>query len=347
MGVKILVKFLICSDAHVCKYSSILRKRGKKYSERLHNIIDSLNWVERLAEEENCTHVVYAGDTMDRPDLDAEEITALQEIKFSDLKHIMLTGNHESNVANLYFSSIKIFKGKADIITKPKVMTFGDVELYFIPYIPGRNKLALSDYISQSSKKKVIITHNDIAGIQYGRFKSESGFDIDDILENSTLFLNGHLHNGTMFSNKLVLLGNITGLNFNEDASKYDHYAYLLTISDDGTIDLEPRINPYAYNFYKIYINKECDIQKIKNLKNNAVVSVICNSDLLTKVEKELIKDKSISAYKIVANYEIHDNASTVDFSVEDHLKQFIDYVQTKIDPSDTLSEELAILGRE
>lgn len=36
-------KFLIASDLHWSQYSSIVRKRGKKYSVRLHNLINSMN----------------------------------------------------------------------------------------------------------------------------------------------------------------------------------------------------------------------------------------------------------------------------------------------------------------
>ena len=39
----IVKKFLIYADPHWSQYSSIVRKRGNKYSMRLHNLINSLN----------------------------------------------------------------------------------------------------------------------------------------------------------------------------------------------------------------------------------------------------------------------------------------------------------------
>ena len=99
------MKYLVCGDVHWCQYSSILRARGRKYSVRLENLINSVNWVEDLAAKKGCIGVIYLGDFFDRPDLNAEELTALQEVKWANIKHIFIVGNHESNVLNLSFSS--------------------------------------------------------------------------------------------------------------------------------------------------------------------------------------------------------------------------------------------------
>ena len=60
----------------------------------------------------------------------------------------------------------------------------------------------------------------------------------------------------------------------------------------------------------------------------------------------------SIAAFKIIAEFKIFatyknnsSNAVDMDFKVEDHFQQFIDYIQTKIEPSDILSEEISLLG--
>ena len=105
------MKYLIYSDVHFCQASSIVRQRGKKYSERLHNLINSLSWAEHLADEENCDGIINLGDTFDRPDMKAEEITALNDVYFSPLHHDILVGNHDSNVANLTFSSTEHLNG--------------------------------------------------------------------------------------------------------------------------------------------------------------------------------------------------------------------------------------------
>jgi len=76
-----MYKVAICGDVHWSIYSSIVRKRGRKYSQRLENLIKSVNWFEKLAKDQGCNSEIFLGDTFDRPDLSAEEMTALQDIK--------------------------------------------------------------------------------------------------------------------------------------------------------------------------------------------------------------------------------------------------------------------------
>ena len=94
-------KYLIYSDVHFSTYSSILRSRGRKYSTRLHNLIDSVSWAEHLADEKDCDAVINLGDFFDRPDIESEVITALQDVYFCNKPHIIVTGNHDANISNL------------------------------------------------------------------------------------------------------------------------------------------------------------------------------------------------------------------------------------------------------
>lgn len=77
------MKIFIYADPHWSQYSSILRQRGERYSKRLENLIDSVNWVERTAEEQECSKIVCLGDFFDKAELNAEELTALSEVKWS------------------------------------------------------------------------------------------------------------------------------------------------------------------------------------------------------------------------------------------------------------------------
>lgn len=343
-------KYLIYTDVHFCQYSSIVRKQGKKYSVRLHNLIDSISWAEHLAEEENCDEVLTLGDFFDRTDLNAQEITALQDVYFCDKPHIFLTGNHEANSSSLEYSTAQVFQSiDAEVITDIKRVEINDkVDLYFIPYLTNDIRLPLKNYLVDNGKKKVILSHNDLAGIQYGKFKSTGGFDVNEVLNNCTLFINGHLHNGYVINDRIILVGNLTGLNFNEDATKYEHYVYIMTVDDNGSITLEPRVNPYAFNFYKLKIDSEKDITIIDNLKSNSILSVSCLGSLIPQVEKKLDKSNNVVDYKIYATYKQGGSidVSDVDFTVEDHFQQFINFVQTKIEPSEILTEELTLLGR-
>jgi len=344
-----MYKALIYSDPHFCQYSSIVKKQGEKYSVRLHNLINSITWAEKLAEEENCNAVICGGDFFNTSSLNAMEITALQDVYFSPkMEHIFLTGNHEANVASLDYSSANIFKSiNAEIIADTKCVEVNDkVDLYYIPYVTTNEVVSIKDYIKCNDKKKVVISHNDLAGIQYGRFISQSGFDVNEVLDNTTLFLNGHLHNGYVINDRIILLSNLTGQNFNENADEYNHYAWLLTIDDDGSISIDPRVNPYAFNFYKLYINFKSDIDKLDKLKNNAVLSVSCNNIIINEVEAKLKSLENVVEYKLISTFNMtNEDGEEMDFKVEDHLKQFIDFVQTKIEPSPILTEEIILLG--
>jgi len=341
-------KYLIYSDCHFSQYSSILRSMGEKYSTRLHNLINSISWAERLADQYECDGVINLGDFFDRPDLTPMEITALQDVYFSNRPHVVITGNHDANISNLEFSSVQIFKStKARIITEPVSEDITDkVSFHYIPYLTEDKKKPLRDFLC-GDKKKIVLSHNEIAGLQYGKFISQTGFGVNEILENCTLFINGHLHNGCIINNRIVLVGNLTGQNFNEDASRYEHYAYVLTVNDDGSIDLDPHVNPYAFNFYKLYINKPEDLKVFSSLKNNSVLSISCNNKLLPKIDSLIRSTDKIIEYRLVTIYSNSNNSQDeiVDFKVEDHLQQFIDYVQTKIPPSEILSEELVKLS--
>jgi hypothetical protein len=148
-------------------------------------------------------------------------------------------------------------------------------------------------------------------------------------------------------NNKIVLIGNVCGQNFNEDAFMYRHLVYVLTIDDDGTISLDPIENPYAFNFYKIKIEKEEDINILKSLKNNAVVSIFCNNTYNNKVVEllESIGNKIVEN-KITLFYNNVNSSNNIDcFKIEDHFKLFIDFAQQKFEKTPVLEDELSRLG--
>ena len=104
------MKILIYSDVHVSQDSSIVKSFGEKFSTRLEYIIKSLNWAEQLATDINCDLIFNLGDMFDKPVINAMEATAIQEVKWSDIPHYILVGNHDSNVASLEYSSTSILQ---------------------------------------------------------------------------------------------------------------------------------------------------------------------------------------------------------------------------------------------
>ena len=347
------MKMLVYGDLHWSQYSSIVRERGLYFSTRLQNNIDSLDWVETLSYEKGCEKVICVGDFFDKADLNSEEITALSKIKWNNYaQHYFLVGNHEMGTNDLQFSSTEFFSSLGFNVIK-----FVDYEkiddnlgLIFLPYLVKDRRSTIKDYVDKltvddPASNYVIFSHNDISGIQYGQFISKEGFDIKDISDNCKLFINGHLHNQTVISEKIINLGNLTGQNFSEDSYKYSHCAMIL---DTDTLTYELVVNPHALNFYKIEIHDESDLSKLHKLDNNAVVSIKCLLDLAPTVRREceVILFNKISQFRIITFSE-NKKADTIDISSLaklDHIESFKKYISNSIDNSDILESELSLL---
>ena len=74
------MRILLFTDLHMCPQASIINKWGTKYPKRLENCIETVNWLERKAEELKCDLIISLGDFFDKPDLSSETITACNEI---------------------------------------------------------------------------------------------------------------------------------------------------------------------------------------------------------------------------------------------------------------------------
>lgn len=344
------MKILVVGDVHWSIYSSIVRKRGEIYSSRLENLIKSMNWVEKVAQDQKCSMVIGLGDFFDRSDLNAEEITALQDIKWAeDIQHFFIIGNHESNVASLQFNSTKALqKCFFQIIDKPKRLKLDSkLSFYFLPYILEQDRKQLKEYLNEltteyPTEKNVIFSHNDIKGIRYGMFESKEGFDLKEIEENCNLFINGHLHNGNFLNDKetILNLGNLTGQNFTEDAFNYSH---MICILDTDTLELSFFENPYAFNFYKLDINKESDLNKLNNLKDNAVISIKCNEKYVDNLKQILDANSKIIESKTVIFREESSEitVNTVELGSNDYLKQFTEFTLEKLGSNEVVLYEL------
>lgn len=334
------MKIGIVGDIHWSKYSSILRSRGNKYSKRLENCIESINWAEEVTK--NCDMVIYLGDFFDSESLKSEEITALSEIKWNNLQHEFLVGNHELGLNNLIFSSAHIFKmNNMEVISEPYMCVDDDeeTELCFLPYMLD-NTGKLEDYFDYFENhfyfdKRIIFSHNDIAGIQLGKFVSKAGFSIENIEKYCDLFINGHLHNGSKISNKIYNVGNLTGQNFSEDASIYKHNIFIL---DTHTLEIETIENPFAFKFFKFE-----DYTELNNyiFPINSVVTAKVNLSEIDKA-KELLENNNIVAHRFILNNEIKniDIDTNISLSVN-HLEKFQEFILDKLGNDKLVVEEV------
>lgn len=338
------MKILLFADLHMCPRASIVNKWGKVYPSRLENCINSINWIEELAVEHKCDYVINLGDFFDKPDLNSETITACKEINWSNILHYSLVGNHDASTSSLIFNSANsLLNTYHKVVSQPQLVQLTDCIICFLPYIVECDRKPLKEYfpeIEKTDKPIIILSHNDINGIQLGPVVSRTGFTLEEIEASCDLFINGHLHNGQKLSSKVINLGNLTGKDFGEDSSKYTHNALIL---DTETLEMTFIENPYAYNFYKINIEHENDIGLLYNLKRNAIVSIKCVSNLLEKTKQHLANlDNSIIESRIILikNYDDPSEKVELDFTV-DHLTKFIECCKVNIEESSLLNEEL------
>lgn len=337
------MKILLFADLHMCPRASIINKWGTKYPSRLENCIASMNWLEQKAEELNCDYVISLGDFFDRPDLTSETITSCNEIKWSNIPHYSIVGNHDASTSSLVFNSVNsLSRNSHTIITEPTTIALDNCDICFLPYVVECDRKPIEEYFNKQDnlRKRIILSHNDISGIQLGPVVSKTGFTLEEIEANCDLFINGHLHNGQAISNKVINLGNLTGKDFGENAFKHNHCAVIL---DTDTVTLEYLENPHAYNFYKIQIDEENDLQVLSSLKNQAVVSIKCDHTLVDKTKQRLanLQDKiTESRIIMVKKQESTMETSELDLSV-DHLARFIECCKASIENSSILDEEL------
>ena len=328
------MKIGIVGDIHWSKYSSILRSRGNKYSTRLENCIQSINWAEEILN--NCDTVVYLGDFFDHDDLKSEELTALSEIVWNNSNHVFLVGNHELGLNDLSFSSAHIFNlNDKEVIDQPTVKLYDNFELCFLPY--QLDIKSLETYFGKLNTTRIIFSHNDIAGIQLGKFISKSGFAIEEIESNCNLFINGHIHNGARITDKIYNVGNLTGQNFSEDASIYKHNVFIL---DTDTLSIQQIENPHAFKFYKF--NSVEDLINYKFNSNSIVTAKLYNKSI--KKAKEFVNNNSnIIAHRFIISQEETKNISeNSDISLAvNHLEKFQEFVLDKLGNDKIVIEEL------
>lgn len=351
------MKALVIGDVHWSQFSSIVRKMGNKYSVRLENLINSVNWAENFAKDNSCDMVIYLGDFFDKSECNAMEISALKEIEwYNNCDHIFLVGNHEAGRANLEFNTADIFNlANFDIVSDIETLQIDEgTRFVFIPYILEENRKSLNEYITPFDGKTIIFSHNDIKGIQMGMFISKDGFSKEDINANCDLFINGHLHNGATIDDKIINIGNLTGQNFSEDASKYKHKILLL---DTDAHSIEYFINPFAFNFYQLDFTEHNDIDYINqtsaSLGNNVIATIKCLDEdakyLRARFDPNCRDRDNIIPYNcnmIETKFIVKNSYGALDINNEDivsinHLDKFKQYMIDLLGASDILNEEL------
>ena len=173
------MKICIVGDIHFSSTSSILRERGERFTKRLENCIDSIEYVEKYADENGCEYIIYLGDFFDKETLNSEELTALQSIHWSDVKKVFLVGNHEMGAADLSRSSAHLLNlvPKATVVDSPNGIVGYGVRFMFIPYILEYDRKTMSEYFEELFCKAGYFETQEV--------KNTFGIDVQEAVSNT------------------------------------------------------------------------------------------------------------------------------------------------------------------
>jgi DNA repair exonuclease SbcCD nuclease subunit len=295
------MNILVYSDNHFCQNSSIIRGRGNRFSDRLENQLNTLLFIEETAKRYSCSAIFNCGDFFDKPELNSEEISALKEVQWDvSIPHYYIVGNHDASNKSLSYNATNVLASipNSFVIDKPSGISISGVGIYFLPYVSTNNNesISLEDIFGNTlfqSNKRLLLSHNEINGLQYGKYVSTSGLNIEEVSKYFDMCINGHLHNFMRVTDKIINIGNVTGQNFSEDGFQYSHN---IAIFNTESFSIQYVENPFAFNFYKVDTKKLCD--SVTYMKN-AVVSVSCEEQEADSVRKIIKENNNIKYYKI------------------------------------------------
>lgn len=341
------MKALIISDIHIAETTSIISGAGEVYTANLDQSIKGLNYYNDYAVSHNCDVMIVAGDMFNSATVSDKEITAVKSVKWNSIPKYFLVGNHESSAnSGLRYNVTKMLATETSNVIDMQGFSLmaGNTQIHFLPYILHSDKQPLDTYLikNKEATKHIIISHNDIAGIQYGGFISKDGFTIEEIDANCDLFLNGHLHNGGWFSKKGLNLGSYSCFNFTNDAFNYKYGGWIL---DTDTLELEFINNPYAWLFYKFEVKTLDELNKVLDkLGNNSAVSVKAPNSIIKDIRDILHANDKIITYKVCVSHDASDvpTSDIKELQSVDHINEFIKCCNDNIeDPENVLESEL------
>lgn len=249
-------KLGLYADPHLTSTSSIIVGKRGEFTGRLDNLIKSFKWINNLFKDENVDAVVCLGDMTDKPDLTSEEITALSKCEVDD--HYFIVGNHCRSDKSGSMNALSLFN---KVIYNPGWLSEEEL-IYALPY-----NQSIVDLDSLNPKPRIILSHNDIRDYDYGGGHiSKTGYSMPSIINNCSLFINGHLHNGGwLIENHIMNLGMLSGVNFSSCNGQWEPS---VAIVDTETLAVKLFENPEAYKFKKVVSNTLSEVKGyLDNLK--------------------------------------------------------------------------------
>lgn len=247
----------IYTDAHFSVASSILNKvNGTKYSQRLDLLIQSFKWMYEQFTKEGVELIINAGDLVDSDFLKAREGSALAEALSygGTISEYHLVGNHEKEDKNNKYTSISLLDQNRSRIVVTEPTKLND-EISLLPYTSDLESI---DF--ESISNKVLISHMNYEGMSLGRITLATGINMDYILSNFELVLNGHIHTASSYrSGKILNVGSMFGQGFDDN---YELSYPCIMVLDTETLKTRRIVNPYSAVFLKYNCTSVSDLTK-------------------------------------------------------------------------------------
>ena len=281
------------ADPHFSQSSSIIVGKRGDFSGRLDNLIRSFDWMNQLFQDHKVDQIICLGDMTDKPNLTAEEITALSKCHIDH--HILLVGNHCRSDTSGSINSLNLF---SRVIYNPEYLD-DKQEVLMLPYS--------STVIEFKENPKIILSHNDLKGYNFGYgHVSSAGYEISEILDHCQLFINGHLHNGGwVVKDRIMNLGMLSGMNFSSCGGEWEPSVAIL---DTDTLKIELFTNPIAYRFKKISCSSLIELKKYLDKlpeEGEYVLQVKVPSEISIEVRKLLDQSRRVVASRVISEMKV------------------------------------------
>lgn len=339
------MKIGIVGDVHWSEYSSIVRRKLQGSTVRLENLRESVKWADETLRHLGADMIIQLGDFFDKSYVTGTEGAVLRELyEECDISSWhFLKGNHEIDGARDSLSLIQAAK----VYREPSMTECDSAYLVFMPYIEERHRKPLSEYMAdlgvKRDKKVIVFSHNDIAGVRYGKYESKTGFSVEEIHANCDKFINGHIHNSEEISDKILNAGNLTGQNFSENGFIYHHGVWIIDTEKEGWMWFEE--NPFALKFGTVNITNETEeaefdsIERICQEGKGWVLAINATEEYADEAQKVI--DKYCVAGKKTIMAKQAEVRETESISIVDHIQKFRESVIEKFGNTEIVAEVL------
>lgn len=260
--------------------------------------------------ENNITHVIQLGDTLDKRktiDFVTSAFLIKEWLSWFDENEVELysiIGNHDTYYKNTNeISGIKQYESlfkRVHIVDSPTVLKTKWADYHLIPWICPENKDSVTEYISniegEDFRSTFICGHFELAGFNINKnFISKSGSIDTKLLEDSPAYaiFSGHYH--TPSQNKhIVYVGTPYQLTWNDYGDEKRFF-----VIDESNIPQIVKTN--CQLFYKIVYNPGMTVNEIELPRNAFVKLLVSDSDTLLDVfVNELTEKYNLSQCQVI-----------------------------------------------